>query len=142
MKKNKSKNGKGTSPAPARDGFADWTKDRQAAHLAAFQEVQRKDAAEIVADLQQVLAADCADRAGDHTCHDAAMPDLMAEAVALRAARMIKAGDYVIETLQNLSAKFEDFAQSCGNDDAARDHAESVAAELRDLARCLEGGRP
>lgn len=69
----------------------DWIKERQAAHLAAFQETKRKTVSELVLDLE-TLAAECADRAGDNTCHDNAMHDLMQESLCLRIANMLSKG--------------------------------------------------
>ncbi len=64
---------------------SDWIKERQAAHLAAFQEVRRMDSAELSA-LLLSLAEESAERAGDLTCHDEAMPELMREAACRYAA--------------------------------------------------------
>lgn len=142
---NKKKNTRpGTLSEPARDGFADWTKERQAAHLAAFQEVQRKGIAELADDLRESVAPIMADCAGDMTCHDAAMPDLMAEAAVLRAARLLHAAAKVAEDLQNLSARLESIAACAVNDDKRAEEAEGMAGELRQLVRELngKGGRP
>lgn len=66
----------------------DWVKDRQAAHLAAFQEAIIKTPKELIFDLEQ-LADDCAARAGDVACHDEAMFDLMQEAMCRHVAKLI-----------------------------------------------------
>ena len=67
----------------------DWTKDRQAAHLAAFQEVRRLTQWELAENLS-ALADECADRAGDVANHDDAFPDLMQEALCRFAAELLK----------------------------------------------------
>lgn len=74
--------------APVTHKPGDWIADRQAAHLAAFQEVRRMTPAELSHLLIQA-AADFADRAGDLTDHDGAFPDLMREAVCLYVAGIV-----------------------------------------------------
>ena len=73
----------------------EWIKERQAAHLAAWQEARRKSAPDLAADLE-ALADDCADRAGDLTEHDDAFPDLMQEATARHAAEVLRNVDDLI----------------------------------------------
>ena len=87
----KKKNNKcdGIPPLPARAGGSDWIEERQAAHLAAFQEVRRMEPREL-ADLLMEAAADAGERAGDLTCHDEAMPDLMREAACILAAEIVR----------------------------------------------------
>ena len=67
----------------------DWITERQAAHLAAFQEARRKTDRELAFDLR-ALAEECADRAGDLTDHGEALPDLMQEALCLLLAERLE----------------------------------------------------
>ncbi len=69
----------------------DWIKERQAAHLAAFQTVRQMTNADKVAAFKS-LANECGERAGDVTDHDTALPDLIQEALCLLAAEVIKKG--------------------------------------------------
>lgn len=61
------------------DNAGAWIADREAAHLAAFQEVRSMDNGELIA-LVRNAAEDAAERAGDLIDHDDAFPDLMREA--------------------------------------------------------------
>jgi hypothetical protein len=54
----------------------DWITERQAAHLAAFQEARRKTDQELAAELR-ALADECAERAADQADHDRALADLI-----------------------------------------------------------------
>ena len=95
----KKKNAKrpGTPPVPETAGRRldglnspeDWIEERQAAHLAAFQEIRRMEPGELAA-LLVSLAEESADRAGDFTCHDEAMPELMREAACILAAEIVR----------------------------------------------------
>ena len=89
MKHKDENNRDGIPPLPARAGGQDWIEERQAAHLAAFQEVRRMNPRELAALLKEA-AADAGDRAGDLTCHDEAMPDLMREAACFFAAEIVR----------------------------------------------------
>lgn len=68
----------GTKPTH-NDNAGEWIKERQAAHLAAWQEVRSMSNGELIA-LVRNAAEDAAERAGDLTDHDDAFPDLMREA--------------------------------------------------------------
>lgn len=61
------------------DNAGKWITGREAAHLAAFQEVRGMSNGELIAMLTDA-AKDAAERAGDLTDHDDAFPDLMREA--------------------------------------------------------------
>lgn len=65
--------------ATRNDNAGEWIADREAAHLAAFQEVRGMGNYELIALLENA-AEDAAERAGDLTDHDDAFPDLMREA--------------------------------------------------------------
>lgn len=70
---------KSEATTATRNTEGNWIADREAAHLAAFQEVRRMSNGELIALLQNA-AQDAAERAGDLTDHDDAFPDLMREA--------------------------------------------------------------
>lgn len=74
----------------ASDAAGRWTRDRQAAHLAAFQEVRRMQSGEL-SNLLHNAATDYDDRAGDLTGHDDALPDLMRAAACRFAGAQIAA---------------------------------------------------
>ena len=77
------------APVTHNDNAGEWIASREAAHLAAFQEVRGMSNGELIALLVNT-AEDYAEHAGDLTDHDDAFPDLMREACCLYVADILR----------------------------------------------------
>lgn len=122
--------------AKASDAAGRWTRDRQAAHLAAFQEVRRMQAGEL-SNLLHNAATDYDDRAGDMTGHDDAMPDLLRAAACRFAGAQIAAAACLRVDLATIAGELRELS-AMADPEPRRNETRPGPFRLSQLAQALD----